>query len=71
MPKEPDPTSRCLVCEQGSDTVPLLAFRYRGAERHICPQHLPILIHEPAALADRLPGAEALGPGPSHDCQER
>ena len=56
-------TAQCLVCEHGSDDVPLIAFRFRGADLHICSQHLPILIHKPASLADRLPGAESLSGG--------
>jgi hypothetical protein len=27
----------------------------------ICPQHLPILIHKPVRLAEKLPGLENLG----------
>jgi hypothetical protein len=36
--------------------------RYQGREFWICPQHLPILIHKPALLADRLPGIENVTP---------
>ncbi len=50
----------CLVCRKTSAEVPLLAFQYRGADRWICPQHLPILIHDPSRLAGLLPGAENL-----------
>jgi len=50
----------CLVCQRTSDDVPLLAFEYRGEERRICPQHLPMLIHSPGRLAGVLPGADAL-----------
>lgn len=48
----------CLVCKQGSEGVPLLSFRYKGSDLWICPQHLPILIHDPTKLADVLPGAD-------------
>lgn len=57
----------CLVCERGSAEVPLIAFRYRDADLWICPQHLPILIHDPVKLADRLPGAEGMKPAEHHD----
>lgn len=58
----------CLVCEQNSAQVPLLAVQYQGQDFYICPQHLPILIHKPAQLADRLPGAEKLAAsGHDHD----
>lgn len=59
--------TQCLYCECDSEQVPLLAMRYRDAEVWICPQHLPILIHEPAKLAGKLPGAEDLSPAPGHD----
>jgi hypothetical protein len=56
----------CIYCERTSDQVPLLVLRYQGAEMCICPQHLPILIHQPARLADKLPGAENLAPPEEH-----
>jgi hypothetical protein len=55
------PKPACLVCGRTSDDVPLLRFEYRGEDRCICPQHLPMLIHSPARLADVLPGADRLG----------
>lgn len=57
----------CLACDRGSDEVPLLALEYRGRALWICPQHLPILIHDPARLVGRLPGAEGLEPAEHHD----
>ncbi len=57
---------RCAYCERTSDQVPLLALRYQDAEAWICPQHLPLLIHRPAELAGRLPGAENLTPPEEH-----
>ena len=56
----------CAYCERDSDQVPLLALRYRETEAWICPQHLPVLIHDPARLAGKLPGAENLGPSEEH-----
>lgn len=53
-------TPRCLACEQTSDTVPLINVKFKGQDFWICAQHLPILIHQPARLADKLPGADAL-----------
>jgi hypothetical protein len=61
-----EPVKRCLVCEQDSVKAPLLAFAYNGEEHWICAQDLPILIHSPAKLADRLPGLEALPPAAGH-----
>jgi hypothetical protein len=57
----------CLVCGRGSTDVPLLALEYRGAMLRICPQHLPMLIHDPGSLIGRLPGAENLRPADHHD----
>jgi hypothetical protein len=51
----------CLYCERDSDQVPLLALKFQEAELWICPQHLPILIHKPAQLAGKLPGADTFG----------
>lgn len=51
----------CLYCERDSAHVPLLKLIYRGEDVWICPQHFPVLIHKPAELADKLPGAEHFG----------
>ncbi len=66
MSQTVDITARCLVCEQTSQDVPLLKFEFQGAELSICPQHLPILIHRPTQLADKLPGAENLPGAQGH-----
>lgn len=57
----------CLVCRRGDDETPLVQLVYRGAPLHLCPQHLPILIHDPQRLVGLLPGAEALRPADHHD----
>ena len=57
----------CIVCRKPSADVPLIAFQYRGSDLWICPQHLPILIHDPLKLAGLLPGAEDLRPADHHD----
>jgi hypothetical protein len=57
----------CLACGRDDGETPLLQIRYRGGHRWICPQHLPILIHDPARLAGRLPGAEHLKPADHQD----
>jgi hypothetical protein len=38
-----------------------LELAYRGRTIRICPQHLPILIHQPAELEGKLPGAASFG----------
>ncbi len=58
---------KCLLCERGSDEVPLIAIDYRGMALRICSQHLPVLIHDPGQLAGHLPGAEKLRPSEHQD----
>lgn len=57
---------RCIVCEQDSQIVPLLTFEFQGKTYSICPQDLPILIHKPATLADKLPGLERIAVSEHH-----
>jgi len=58
---------RCLACERGTDVTPLIPLEYREERLWICPQHLPLLIHDPAQLVGRLAGAEHLRPAEHHD----
>jgi hypothetical protein len=53
-------TDVCLYCERDSNQVPLMPVVFKGQDLWICPQHLPILIHKPAQLADKLPGVTQL-----------
>lgn len=63
-----DNSAKCLVCERDSNQIPLMAFQYRLATVWICPEHLPILIHQPGRLADRLAGADGFsGAQPDSD----
>ena len=57
----------CVACDRGSDTVPLIMLEFHGGRFWICPQHLPILIHQPERLAGRLSGAEGLEPSEHRD----
>ena len=57
----------CVACDRDDTQVPLLQLSYQGGEFRICPQHLPILIHDPARLVGLLPGAEGLSPAEHHD----
>ncbi len=52
----------CVECGREEREVPLLRLEYRGGAFWICPQHLPILIHDPGSLKEKLPGAEKLSP---------
>ena len=58
--------SQCICCERDSQEVPLLTFEYQGEEYRICPGHLPILIHQPAKLSDKLSGTENWPASPGH-----
>lgn len=58
---------RCLACERSQDDVPLVSLVYRGAAHWICPQHLPLLIHDPARLAGKIEGAERMEPAEHND----
>ncbi len=57
----------CLYCERDSQAVPLIQLDYLDQVLWICPQHFPILIHQPAKLAGRLPGAENLVASEGHN----
>ena len=62
-----DTTKACLECQRGDKETPLVNLEYQGERMWICPQHLPLLIHNPGKLAGRLPGAENLKPADSAD----
>ncbi len=51
------PRKACLACDRDSDQTPLICLEYRGAPLWICPQHMPLLIHQPDKLVGSLPGA--------------
>ncbi len=53
---------QCLVCERGPQETPLISLDYRETTFWICPQHMPVLIHDPHRLVGLLPGAEGLSP---------
>jgi hypothetical protein len=66
-PHAQPPAPSCLVCHRNAEATPLLVLEYRGSSFRICPQHLPILIHDPARLIGTLEGAESLAPADHHD----
>ena len=57
----------CVLCRRDSEQTPLITLEYRGEQLWICPQHLPVLIHDPAQLIGTLPGAESLSPAEHKD----
>jgi hypothetical protein len=63
----PESQHQCLACKRTSVETPLIRLEYLQAAYWICPQHLPVLIHDPARLIGALPGAERLSPAEHHD----
>ena len=53
----------CIFCKRDDSQVPLVQLSYLNNNYWICPQHIPILIHEPGKLAGMLPGAENMQAG--------
>ena len=53
-----DKEKKCLFCERSQNEVPLIKLAYQDKKMWICPQHMPNLIHNPASLEGKLPGAE-------------
>jgi hypothetical protein len=45
----------CLNCNCTEREYPLLKLTFDGKELFICPQCLPILIHKPYNLAEKIP----------------
>ncbi len=54
---------QCLFCKRNDQEVPLIHLDYKGMSYWICPQHIPVLIHEPSKLEGMLPGANDLQAG--------
>jgi len=59
--------NQCLVCQRDVKEIPLIQVRYGDSGFSICPQHLPVLIHDPSQLIGKLPGAEGFKPAEIHD----
>ncbi len=60
MSSEQTPT--CVNCARTVEEVPLLSLVHRAGTAYICPQCLPVLIHQPQELINKLPGTESLQP---------
>lgn len=45
----------CLNCALSEQDRPLITLKFQEKEFYICPQCLPILIHKPYQLAEKLP----------------
>ncbi len=53
-----DAKKTCLVCKKDENEIPLIVMKYKGEELRICPQHIPVLIHNPQNLVGLIEGAE-------------
>jgi hypothetical protein len=51
---------QCLVCKKSSIEIPVTKFYYQDSSFYICPQHIPVLIHNPKELVGLLDGADEL-----------
>jgi hypothetical protein len=49
------PNFNCLNCGSSDMNRPLVHLKFQGNKYYICPQCLPILIHKPYQLAEKLP----------------
>jgi len=49
---------KCIFCQRGDEVIPLISMQYQGNQVWICPQHIPVLIHKPQRLSDKLPGMD-------------
>ncbi len=52
----------CLNCGRTDQQVPLVHLTFKDEAKYVCPQCLPVLIHKPQKLADKLPGLEIIPP---------
>ncbi len=58
---------QCIACDRTGKEVPLITLEFQGRKFWICPQHLPMLIHDPRSLTGKLPGAEGMEPAEHRD----
>lgn len=56
MPEE----KQCIVCSRKVTEVPLIRLEFGEQLFYICPQDLPVVIHQPHKLIGKLPGADKL-----------
>ena len=60
---EKQPAKQCLYCKRNDEIVPLVQLSFKGTFYYICPQHIPVLIHNPDQLQGMLPDAENMQAG--------
>lgn len=47
----------CLSCGTEGEETPLVTLQYKGKTLYICPQCMPVIIHHPDRLAEKLASA--------------
>ena len=53
----------CMFCNRTENEIPLLQVDFKSMHYWICPQHIPVLIHDPQKLTGILPDAENMEAG--------
>lgn len=61
MPNNDNPT--CVLCGKKDSDLPLIKLSYNKNDYYVCPEHMPMLIHNPEALVGQMPGAENMNAG--------
>jgi hypothetical protein len=56
----------CLNCGSSEMDRPLLTLKFQEKDVYICPECMPIMIHKPQQLVEKLPEMKPWGPA-SHD----
>ncbi len=51
------PVATCLNCNRSDDQVPLMAWRFQGRPLTVCPDCLPLLIHQREKIMVKWPWA--------------
>lgn len=57
----------CLNCGASEMDRPLLTLKFQGKEVYLCPQCMPIMIHQSQQLEEKLPGMKPWGGPADHD----
>ncbi len=53
----------CMFCNRTENEIPLVQVDFKSNHYWICPQHIPVLIHDPQKLTGILPDAENMEAG--------
>ncbi|EAR01651.1 hypothetical protein [Maribacter sp. HTCC2170] len=53
-------SKECLVCKKSANEIPVTKFYHKETEFYICPQHMPVIIHNPQQLVGLLEGADEM-----------